>query len=399
MLINLNYYDQEEREKIERNFPHDFPYFEALVGKNMEVSYEDFKVYSVFGYQYNNDSRFRSFIDLSAISANISNLETILHYDQEKKSIIKTITERPVLSAVSEQLGIAGGLTVASKIYALTQADWQLIEQTTKHKDFDFNIMAASHRKYVNIETKGCITENNQIKSSAVSYHKSNIVGKKNNIGFKEKYNYDIDTCLGFITVADSNNILQVWLLDPIFERPNILPITVRLLKRSYYYYQLLYSILPRAPMTVALANRYKVLQTIERPSELDGIPLFNPNMERIYITESFFNGKTTDNFNSIIGRMYFTNNKLIFIGMTTNCLQIILNQNQEAINSFAVDSSTRPIILNSKVSKRYEQSIKALLAQNKISNVNTEKSQITFTINMRITIASSGICLGYLFF
>lgn len=183
MIIKVDYYDDSERQKIENNFPDDFLFINDIAGKKVNVSYEDFKVYAVFGYQYDVIG-YRTFSDLSRISMNISRLETLLHFDNEIQSIVKTIPERPIINSVSEELGIAGGLTIASEIYSLTQADWQLIPQTIKHKDFDFQLLAASHRKYINIEAKGCINENNLIKSSAVSNHKSNIINKKNNAGF-----------------------------------------------------------------------------------------------------------------------------------------------------------------------------------------------------------------------
>ncbi|OQP54375.1 hypothetical protein [Niastella populi] len=55
LKIKVDYYNNEEKENIEKNFPNDFELIEAVEGKTIEIPYEDFKVYSVFRYQYDND--------------------------------------------------------------------------------------------------------------------------------------------------------------------------------------------------------------------------------------------------------------------------------------------------------------------------------------------------------
>jgi hypothetical protein len=397
LIIKVDYYDDEERQKIEKNFPDDFPLIESSTGREVDISYEDFKVYSVFGFQYDGDPRHTGFTELSKVSAGISRFEMLLHYDKELKSLVRSIPDRPVINDVSEELGIAGGLSIASEIYSLTQADWQMIPQTTDHKDFDFRTLAASHRKYINIEAKGCITEKNSLKDSAVSKHKKKIIDKKGDSKFKNSYDYAIDTCLGIITVADPSNVLQAWIVDPSFNRPNLSPAVLKLLKRMYYYYQLMYSISPKAIITTALANRYSVLQVIGDLDRLDGQPLVNYNMEKIILSPTFFQGRTADVGGTITGRLYFTEKQLIFIGIQAECFDLLIGQNYEDIRNFSISPSTKRIILNGIVNNRYANLIDRLSDAERIVNRRTKNNQILFNISMEMTIASSGMCFSYL--
>ncbi|MCW3467811.1 hypothetical protein [Chitinophaga nivalis] len=398
LIVKVDYYDKEEKLKIEKNFPDDFPLIEAIVRKEISISYEDFKVYAVLGFQYDANG-FRTFNDLSKIGQGISRFETLLHYNPQIQSLIKTTPERPVINDVSEELGIAGGLAIAGEIYSLTQADWQLIPQITSHKDFDFGLIAANHHKYINIEAKGCITAKNSVKDSAVSKHRNKIHAKKADTKFKAKYDYKTDTCLGFITVADSSNVLQVWIVDPSFNRPSMSPEVMKLLKRIYYYYSLIHSFAPKAIITTAIANRYNILQKLGDFSGLDGLPLVNSSMEKIIISEAFFQSRTTDNGNTIVGRFFFTKQQLIFIGIHTSCFNLLIGQNHDEINSFSISQSTRQTTLNGVVNKRYSNFIDRLSDRERIINRREKNSQILFNINMEVTITSSGMCFAYLHF
>lgn len=395
LKIKVDYYNNDEKENIKKNFPNDFDLIEAVAGKTIEIPYEDFKVYSVFRYQYETLG-YRTFDELSSIAQGIQEFEHILKYDPEIKSLVKAIPERSFPSYVSETIGVAGGLTVGSTIYQLTQADWQQIN-ITKNKDFDFKRTAATSNKYINLELKGCIVEDNSKKDEAVSRHKLSIHNKKEDPNFQIKYDYATDTCLGIIVVADSSKELQAWLVDPEFDRPNMYPNIFKLFKRIFYYYNLLHSISPRSTIITALANKYKIMERLTEFDFINSVPLVNQNLEPILISESFFNTRTSNDNKTIVGKLSVINNILVFIGIQVRFIEMIVRQNYSEIISFSLSPSTLRVALNCVINKRYQDSLNTLLRSERITNLREENNNLLFRMNMNIETTSSGMCFSYI--
>jgi hypothetical protein len=46
LKIKVDYYSNDEKENIKKNFPSDFDLIEAVAGKTIEIPYEDFTIKS-----------------------------------------------------------------------------------------------------------------------------------------------------------------------------------------------------------------------------------------------------------------------------------------------------------------------------------------------------------------
>ena len=221
--------------------------------------------------------------------------------------------------------------------------------------------------EYINVETKGSIIDDNSDKVSTVSKHKKDILDKKSDPDFKKKYNYNIDTCLGIITVADKKSQLQSWLVDPPFENFSITPEKLKLLKRLYYYYYLVRLLSKRSYITLTLANRIKTIELIEDYKSLDKLFLLNYNMGKVIVRDSFINSRTKNDKGSIVGQSILYNNRILyFIGLDTNILHMLVEQNFTEILNFKTSPNTRGEVITGGISY-WDSDIKALFEKNKI--------------------------------
>ncbi len=183
--IKVDFYNQKQKELIEKNFPEDFKLIDKFNGKTIDVSLEDFKTFAYFRHQFKIKGRFASFLELKPMAQNWG------HYDnyfglQGDKLVNIFPDDRIEATDVSEMLGVAGGLSVASAIYDFTLADWTKIPIIGEHKDFDFAHISCLRDRFINIEAKGSIIDDNGYKTAAVSQHKGDILEKSKMMVLKQ---------------------------------------------------------------------------------------------------------------------------------------------------------------------------------------------------------------------
>lgn len=394
--INVNFYDSDQRKQILKNFPKDFEIIKEFDGKTIDISLEDFKTYAFFRHQFiKTGGVHQTFLDLKPFAQNWGHYDT--YFEVQGDKLVNIYPERIEATDASEMIGVAGGLAVASKIYGLTQADWTKIPITTAHKDFDFSHTSSISGRFINIEAKGSIANNNKAKESSVSNLKSNILLKKEDDGFRKKYNYNRDCCIGIITVADKTNHLQSWLVDPTIDDFESSPEKVKILKRLYFYHSILRLISKRSYLSVCLANRIKAIECTSDYNKLDKVPLLNYNFDKIQLTDSFINSRTTTKDKKIIGNTFIIDNVIYFVGIETDIIYSIINQSFSDIVSLKTPPSTEFSTLSCKISKDRNQeffftnnsSIKLTNQQVKDGNL------IHFDMEVDIIKNSSGICIA----
>jgi len=333
--IKVDYYDSQQANLIRQNFPHDFDKINSVAGNIIEVPIEDFKTYAFFRHQTDHND-FRTFTDIAKLSKNWGIYDSYFDFDSTTGKITNKYPGIIDNNDVPEIIGIGGGLSVAGQIYDLTQADWTKIGIQT-HKDFDFTKNAVTSNRNVVLETKGSVIDNNQMRSE-VSNHKSNILEKKGDTKFKQKYNYSQNTCLGIITAADKKNILQSWLVDPPTENISFDLRKIKLLKRLHYYYSIIRFLSKRTYFALVLANRIKTIELIADYNSLDGIPLLNANFEKIVIRDSFISSRATNKARSIVGRtLMFHTRELYYIGIKRDLLDIMIKQDFNEILDYKI--------------------------------------------------------------
>lgn len=415
--IRIDFYDTEQRKLIRKNYPTDFEILKNFEGKTIEVPLEDFKTYAFFRHQYTkSDGTSATFIDLQEFAQNWGHYNlyfkpldngALVSTSQKLQTISKSLRETTVLTEgkswdriptdVSEMLGVAGGLSVASIIYGFIQADWQKIPETNKHKDFDYSIASCLPGRCINIEAKGSVVENNSLKPVSVSKHKRDITDKKADAGFTSKYGTTRDICIGIITVADAQRNLQAWLVDPPVDELQMPPEKAKLLKRLYFYYSILRLISKRSYLTLTLANRIKAIEQISDYASLNGVPLLDYDMKKIRITTHFVVAHSSDSTNQAIGKAFIIDETVHFIGLHRKTIKTIIDQDFNKILNLRESPSTEVRSLNCKIDRQKDD---AFISPNNpniqlIFEQKAEARHIYLAMKSDMIMNSAGICVA----
>jgi len=169
------------------------------------------------------------------------------------------------------------GLSVASRAFDLTAADWQRIP-AGKMKTFDFaQNMASDGSNKFQLETKGSATPwSLDLKTNSMSQQKASIEEKKTSIASAETagtYPHTADWRLGTIAViprAGEGNA-KCWLLDPEPFPSDFAPRKLRLVNRLTFLHRWLSFISPHSAVASALSNRLEAVRQIVDPDQLSG--------------------------------------------------------------------------------------------------------------------------------
>ena len=170
------------------------------------------------------------------------------------ESSVRIIPDAILHSGTTERIGEAIGLSVASNLHGLHQADWDRIpaSNTTKTLDFSLPPCATDGSHFIQVETKGSSCDDNSKKSSSVSHHRSSITDKKNAV--KNPGNQDV--FYGTIAVLDHHptNPARCWLVDPPAQNFGN-PKRYKILTRLKYIGALISLISPRSLLAASPAD------------------------------------------------------------------------------------------------------------------------------------------------
>jgi hypothetical protein len=393
--IKVDFYDEEQKALLEKNFPKDFKLLEKFNGKTIDISLEDFKTYAYFRNQYiKPNGKHQTFLDLKSVAQNWGHYDT--YFGLQGYKLVNIFPERIEPTDPAEMIGVAGGLAVASEIYGLTQADWTKIPITNAHKDFDFKHTSCIADRFINIEAKGSVAEDNSAKESSVSISKGKILAKKKNDGFKNKYDYGRDSCIGIITVADKTKKLQSWLVDPTIDDFENSPEKVKLLKRLYFYHSILRLLSKRSYLSITLANRIKAIELTSDYKNLDKVPLLNYSFDKIQLTDSFISSRSRTKDKKVIGNTFLIDKAIYFIGIETDLINSVINQNFDDILSLKTKSSTEFSTLSCKISKRRGQDFfSSENSKIRLAKQNRDENYIQFEMDVDLIKNTSGLCIA----
>lgn len=354
--LDVEYYDEEEKNLLKTNYPSEFKLIDSVVNKgHITVPFADFKVYTQMQHRNSEHDKLNSFHAIQeSIGDLFGNVKFYTHFDEETNRFYSDRINNNEQNHVSESIGCGGALSVMSNIYALTQADWQIIS-IQGHRDFDFDsAVIPNFKKKIVVEAKGTITSDNTKKSN-FSYHRTNIKEKKEDEKFKEKYENDADLLIGTITVIDDVNHAKVYLVDPPEESSlnDEFRFKIKTLKRLTYYCHWMSIISNRSYLTVALKNRITALKMIDNIRQLNYSVLTNSNDKALKIDENFLKSKCYIG-DSKVGRLSTLNrNKAVFIGLDVDVYNLIATQDFDSINKFKTDSFIIETRIDLKVSRR----------------------------------------------
>ncbi len=244
LKLSVNYYNKNEAELFEEY--ENYESINEMVGKDITISKDEFLSYMMFTEQAE-EIGFRTYGDLKdRVQHRLGDIDEYLDFSENSIKAGKS-SERLSSAGITERIGVSLGLNVINKLHDLTEADWAITPNIYKDgkrtKDFDYHIeMASDGKRFIQVENKGSINDDNTKKSPSVSNHYKSIKGKKESILKREK-NDKIERYhniyYGTIGVLDNENTAKVWLVDPDPYHINWNPKKYKLISRLSYYAKL----------------------------------------------------------------------------------------------------------------------------------------------------------------
>ncbi len=357
--IDVEFYNDEERELIKENYPEEYEKLEKIVDSGyVNVPFADFKTYSQLHHRNSRLAKLNSFNAIhSQIEDLYGNVNVYTEFDSETGRFTSKYPTNNEQNHVSESIGCGGVLSILGVAYNLTQADWQRID-IQDHKDFDFDsAVIENFEKMIVVEAKGSIVEDNTL-LEGVSKYKSNIKNKKNDLEFKNKYINGADLLIGGITVVDDVNHMKVLLVDPPVNSNlnEVLRFKIKIIKRLTYYYDWIGLISSRSYLSLALNNRLNALKNIDDIKSFAYMALLNSNDEVLKLQEGFIKSRSNIDEN-IIGKLHVINRrKAVFIGLPVEIHNLIAIQDFSAIAKFKTKASITSRSIDLKLPRSFAQ-------------------------------------------
>lgn len=220
LQLSINYYNDEEA-KLFKAY-NNYSVIAQMIRHNLVISEDEFKSYMLFTEQAN-ENGFRTYQELkNRVQHRLGDIDDYLDLTSGTITTKKS-SERLSNTGMTERIGVSLGLNVINKFHGLTEADWAITPNVyiggKRMKDFDYQIsMASDGSRFIQVENKGSINDDNNYKTSSVSNHYSSIKGKKESILDREKVQgiaRHQNIYYGTISVLDNHNTAKVWLVDP----------------------------------------------------------------------------------------------------------------------------------------------------------------------------------------
>lgn len=378
LQLSVDYYNEEEA-KLFKAYDN-YTVIDRMIQHNLVISEDEFKSYMLFTEQAN-ENGFRTYQELKdRVQHRLGDIDDYL--DLVGGTITtKKSSERLSNTGMTERIGVSLGLNVINKFHGLTEADWAITPNVyiggKRMKDFDYQIsMASDGSRFIQVENKGSIVDDNSYKRSTVSNHYSSIKGKKESILDREKalsIARHQNIYYGTIGVLDDCNIAKVWLVDPEAYNEIWDPKKYKLISRLVYYAKLLKEVGLHNNIQIALENRIDRLLSIEDYKSLNNIPL---ELKK-GIPVNFLQSKyiVTINYTEAIGSFFLIESKneiqQFVIATPKSLVNLIIAQDFEKILNYEYNNDE----MNDKVTIGLETKLSQTLEE-------FDYSQLGFVLN-----------------
>lgn len=242
---------------------------------------------------------------------------------------------------MQEAVGEAISLSVANRLFGLTQADWRTIpiqRGRAAHKTFDFEMTwdgVCAAGDIIQIEAKGSFVKDNTIDQAAVNAQAGKIVKKKKSIQTSSGYRHPAAARYGMIASIDPMNKARCWLLDPPGDQYAGDPLNLKVANRLEFVAFVLSMIAPKAKFPSALklrAGQWRDGAVAENAGAL--VSRRRHSFAAGYYVEDFLSkGKVLRNSGDVLGQFFVGKlGKPFFIGIRTDLVRTAINQNRTEI-------------------------------------------------------------------
>ncbi|MDH6534578.1 hypothetical protein D0T51_05520 [Parabacteroides sp. 52] len=340
--LSVNYYNEKEAELFK-----DYENYETInrmIGHKFTINEDEFKSYMLFTEQAD-EAGFRTYQDLKdRVQHRIGDVDDYLDLSAGTITAKKT-SERLSTTGMTERIGVSLGLNVVNQIHGLTEADWAITQNIyaggKRLKDFDYQIpMASDGTRFIQVENKGCINDDNTSKSPSVSNHYRSIKDKKESILDRERagrIGRHTNIYYGTIGVLDDHNTAKVWLVDPDPYEVEWNPKKYRLISRLIYYSKLFAEIGINKNIQMELHERIGQILDSQDYTIYNNKPLKSNHGYRVNMVQ--MKNFASINYNEVLGSFFFIEKdngiQAFMLAMPKALINLIISQNFDGILNY----------------------------------------------------------------
>ncbi len=285
--LDVGFFDDQERKSLLR-YPTANRILE-IVKSGVSVNTAQFLTYYMFHKRRPGKEGFRDYSQLgSKIGHAAADLDGWVAPSDGSLGTVSDVEAQD--RAITERIGEAASLCVASEIHDIHDADWDRLPEhrgRSGFATFDFQydeVFASDGSNVIQVEAKGTSVEDTRILTPSMRTHKSNIDAKKRKIRQREaedNYTYPADLRYGIICAIGHHGPLRCLLTDPPGEN-GADPRRFRLLARLQFMFNWISFLSGRSQLAASFATRLHALMELQDPFALAGIPLLRGN-GRVY--------------------------------------------------------------------------------------------------------------------
>lgn len=391
LKLDIDYYNEEHKQLLANAPFHDA--LEEAIKNGMEISEEEFEVYTVFREQKQKPG-WKSYADLKAkLPPRLAAFSD--YFDLSKGTIRSKFEAGPNCdNTQTESAGVGVALAVVSKLYDLTEADWQKIPIQKNIKDLDFEI-ASDGKEMVEVEAKGTVLNGKDTKGR-ISDCKKSIEEKKK---AQRKTQDNRNRLIGIITSFPSTEeqVAKVRILDPpMLEAPEN-PLKYKLLARLYFYWREI-RLISESPFLQALINRIGDISFVSDYESLDDRPLLNLSGEIMPIPISYILSRTVLPGDIAFGEVFqLRSDTFFFYGFDMKIVSLLINQRFDEILNF---KSNLPDIIqeiSTLTARVREEELEGSQVQPSDFPTAPDKTRVEIPMSGRLSANSAGRVFGEL--
>jgi hypothetical protein len=390
LKLDVDYYNEEHKQLLANAPFHDA--LEEAIKNGMEIPEEEFEVYTVFREQKQKPG-WKSYSELKARLPH--RLATFSEYFDLSKGTVRSKFETgsDCDNTQTESAGVGVALAVVSKLYNLTEADWQKIP-IQNVKDLDFEI-ASDGKEMVEVEAKGTVLDGEDI-TPGISNCKRSIENKKKEQ--REKQN-NRNRLIGIITSFPSTEgqSAKVRVLDPpMLEDPED-PLKYKLLARLYFYWREI-RLISESPFLQALINRIGDISFVSDYGSLNDRPLLNLSGEKMQIPISYTLARTILPGEIAFGEVFpLRSDTFFFYGFDMKIVSLLINQRFDEILNFKSNLPDAIQEISTLTARVREEELEGSQVQPSGFPKGPDKSRVEIPMSGRLSANSAGRVFGEL--
>lgn len=277
--IDVDFYDKKEK-KLFQNYSNKEE-INSLVETPLKVPKGEFLTYMLFN-QKDGSEGYKTFEDMKAkVNGGLGHYYDFIDVYGEKL-VAKKSSKALKNAGYTEQLGISLGLNTINNLHGLNEADWEQTDDVfidgKRQKDFDYELnLGSDGQKFILVENKGVVCDDNRFKNSKVSSKKRDIKKKKKSVRGTDKPNLkDPNIYYGTIAVIDKTRKPRVLLVDPPEFFVNWSPYKYKVISRLLFYKRVFTECNVQPRLIKLLEKRIEVLKEANEIESYDSVRLIS---------------------------------------------------------------------------------------------------------------------------